>query len=95
MPDCVNFVRILNLTIEEYVYKLLKVNVDQLKLIQLGISLFDSHGKLPSGCKAWQFNFEFDLEKDQSFEISIEMLKKAKLEFKKHKVDGIRHEKFA
>ena len=52
----------------EYHYQTLRVNVDMLKLIQLGLTLSNEEGKLPKHndelC-VWQFNFrEFDVEND-------------------------------
>lgn len=32
---------------DDYQYQLVKVNVDELKMIQLGITLFDSNGNIP------------------------------------------------
>jgi CCR4-NOT transcription complex subunit 7/8 len=34
---------------DDYEYQLVKINVDELKLIQLGITLFDSDGVAPAG----------------------------------------------
>jgi CCR4-NOT transcription complex subunit 7/8 len=34
---------------DDYEYQLTKVNVDQLKIIQLGITLFDKFGQTPPG----------------------------------------------
>ena len=47
---------------KHYNYKLLKMNVDRLKIIQFGISLSDSHGNHPKYCGGWQFNFKFDFK---------------------------------
>lgn len=33
----------------DYEYQLVKINVDELKLIQLGITLFNSRGEVPQG----------------------------------------------
>ena len=38
------------------------MNVDKLKVIQVGISLADENGYLPAGTTTWQFNFKFDLK---------------------------------
>jgi len=52
----------------EYHYQTLRVNVDMLKLIQLGLTLSDKDGKLPRHNEeicVWQFNFrEFEVEND-------------------------------
>ena len=41
-------------------YKLIKRNVEDLKLIQVGITLSDSEGNFPEDYSTWQFNFNFD-----------------------------------
>ena len=46
----------------DFHYKSLKVNVDLLKIIQLGLSFADAEGNLAHGCPCWQFNFKFDLK---------------------------------
>ena len=38
------------------------MNVDKLKVIQVGISLADEEGFMPPGVGTWQFNFRFDLK---------------------------------
>jgi CCR4-NOT transcription complex subunit 7/8 len=38
----------------------MRVNVDNLKVIQVGVTLSDSNGKVPTGICSWQFNLEFD-----------------------------------
>lgn len=46
----------------EYNYQTLRVNVDMLKLIQLGMCVCDKQGNAPpTGPCAWQFHFKFDL----------------------------------
>ncbi|KAG0435004.1 Poly(A) ribonuclease pop2 [Dictyocoela muelleri] len=71
-----------------YIYQQMRCNVDILKLIQLGITLSDSEGNRPTPC-TWQFNFEFNMEKDMFSSESIELLKNANLDFKSHKEKGI------
>lgn len=46
----------------EYQYQTLRVNVDMLKLIQLGVTLSDENGNVPPGICTWQFNFAFNLQ---------------------------------
>jgi CCR4-NOT transcription complex subunit 7/8 len=43
-------------------YKSIKQNVDNLKVIQVGITLANEHGEYPEDISTWQFNFKFDLE---------------------------------
>ena len=80
--------------IKEYVYQCLKCNVDLLKLIQVGLTLFDKDGNTPE-IHTWQFNLHFDLKKDMFAHDSIELLKNAGINFKNHDTDGIDELKFA
>ena len=75
-------------------YSTLRVNVDLLKLIQLGITLTNEDGRTPhddnsSIPAAWQFNFKFNLEEDMYSSSSIELLQKSGLNFAKHESYGI------
>lgn len=45
----------------DYKYKLIKCNVDLLRIIQLGLTFMDDDGNTPEGISTWQFNFQFDL----------------------------------
>jgi len=46
----------------DYQYQLLRLNVDLLRIIQLGLTFMDDDGKTPPGCSTWQFNFKFNLK---------------------------------
>ncbi|KAI4325225.1 hypothetical protein MLD38_030642 [Melastoma candidum] len=75
-------------------YRTLKDNVDMLKLIQLGLTLFNKQGNLPtcgSGAPCiWQFNFrEFNLEEDVYAIDSIELLKRSGIDFKCNNDRGV------
>ncbi|XP_020259053.1 probable CCR4-associated factor 1 homolog 11 [Asparagus officinalis] len=70
---------------EEEIYSALKYNVDNMKLVQLGITL--SNGKISL---AWQFNLkDFDHEADNRSEDSIELLKRSGIDFDKNRKYGI------
>jgi len=74
----------------EYNYQTLRVNVDMLKLIQLGMCVCDKQGNPPaSGPCAWQFHFKFDLAEEMYAQDSIDLLKRAGIDFKKHCDYGI------
>ena len=73
----------------DYEYQLVKINVDELKLIQLGITLFNSRGQTPQGTCTWQFNFKFDVDKEKSLRASIKVLREAGINFDMHKTSGI------
>lgn len=79
----------------DYMYQLLKVNVDMLKIIQLGITLADEQGKHPKGPCTWQFNFKFSLNEDMYAQDSIDLLTRSGLQFKRHEEEGIDTDDFA
>jgi CCR4-NOT transcription complex subunit 7/8 len=73
----------------DFHYKSLKVNVDLLKIIQLGLSFADENGKFAPGCPCWQFNFAFDLDGDMFAQDSIDLLIKSGISFEDHAKRGI------
>jgi CCR4-NOT transcription complex subunit 7/8 len=73
----------------DYHYKSLKVNVDLLKIIQLGLSFADENGIFAPGCPCWQFNFSFDLDDDMFAQDSIDLLTKSGISFEDHAKRGI------
>jgi CCR4-NOT transcription complex subunit 7/8 len=73
----------------DYHYKSLKVNVDLLKIIQLGLSFADAEGNFAPGCPCWQFNFAFDLDGDMFAQDSIDLLQKSGISFEDHAKRGI------
>mmetsp|Transcript_6157 Transcript_6157/g.10451 ORF Transcript_6157/g.10451 Transcript_6157/m.10451 type:complete len:367 (+) Transcript_6157:304-1404(+) len=80
----------------DFEYQMIKANCDNLKLIQVGISLSNQHGQFPKGKPtAWQFNLQFDEDNEQSVQDSMKLLKDSGLQFEKHKSDGIPHHVFA
>ena len=79
---------------DDFYYKSLKINVDSLKLIQLGITLSNENGECPSPHRTWQFNFEFDYKKDKSSQSSMNLLINSGIDFNKMKKCGINHKKF-
>lgn len=85
-----------NLT-KDFYYKTLKLNIDSLKIIQLGITLTNSKGEFPKNSKyhTWQFNFEFDKNVDKITPSSLNLLEKCGIDFNKLKKKGINHKLFA
>jgi len=79
----------------DYNYQTLRVNVDMLKLIQLGLTFCDKNGHPPpSGPSAWQFHFKFDLTEEMYAQDSVDLLKRAGIDFKKHGDYGIGVQEF-
>ena len=84
----------------EYHYHTLKANVDNLKLIQLGLTLSDEQGNLPdcgTGRQCvWQFNLrEFNPNQDIHAPDSIELLRQSGIDFMKNNEMGIDSSRFA
>lgn len=75
-------------------YSILKKNVDELKIIQVGITLFDKQGNNPCSYPTWQFNFKFDDLKDKHSQESIDMLKGYGINFLLLQSQGISMEIF-
>lgn len=73
------------------------MNVDNLKIIQLGITLAKEEGRYPYpyGGSTWQFNFKFDLQRDTFLQESINLLEEAGIDFPKFNLEGIDCEYFA
>ena len=80
---------------EDFYYKGLKKNVDNLKLIQLGITLTNAKGEKPPNTTTWQFNLRFDYENDAHSTDSISLLYNSGINFNKLKKEGISHRLFA
>ncbi|CAF1024456.1 unnamed protein product, partial [Didymodactylos carnosus] len=82
-------------TTAEYQYQCLKLNVDFLKIIQLGLTFMNDKGESPPGISSYQFNFNFNLTMDMYAQDSIELLQKSGIQFKKHEDEGIDPHQFA
>ncbi|KAK8656239.1 hypothetical protein V6N13_098206 [Hibiscus sabdariffa] len=81
-------------------YQYLKSNVDNLNIIQLGLTLSDHEGNLPDFntpfCYNWEFNFkDFDIDGDLHDAESIEFLRRQGIDFMKNKEKGIDSRHFA
>ena len=76
-------------------YNFIKSNVDELKLIQLGITLSDENGETPKPISTWQFNLKFDLEQDNHAKDSINLLKEAGIDFDQLNARGIQETRLA
>jgi CCR4-NOT transcription complex subunit 7/8 len=70
-------------------YLMFKANVDELKLIQLGLTFTDAQGNLPDGCATWQFNFKWSLTADKHASSSISLLKQSGIDFGRFQSEGI------
>lgn len=66
------------------------MNVDLLKIIQLGLSFLDKDGKPRPEVSTWQFNFKFNLSEDMYAQDSIDLLTNSGIQFKKHEEEGAR-----
>jgi CCR4-NOT transcription complex subunit 7/8 len=78
----------------DFHYQTLRVNVDLLRIIQLGLTFSDENGELAEGCPTFQFNFRFSLGEDIFAQDSIELLQRAGIDFAEHQERGIEVEAF-
>lgn len=79
---------------KESAYKTIKKNVDDLKLIQFGLTLSDEKGNLPSEISTWQFNMNFNVKKEKNSYESINLLSNSGICFEKLVEIGIPPEEF-
>lgn len=80
---------------EEARYLDVKHNVDGLKMIQLGITLFDNRAAASSS-SSWQINLaDFDADVDPHSEPSVELLKKSGIDFDRFRREGVRGDELA
>ncbi|KAI5172365.1 CCR4-NOT transcription complex subunit 7/8 [Nematocida sp. LUAm3] len=77
-----------------YTYNQIRCNIDLLGLIQLGISISDENGNVPSP-STWQFNFYFNRNTTMSSHESMHLLEEAGIDFNRLMKDGIPVELFA
>lgn len=76
-------------------YQTMRVNVNMLKLIQIGVSLCDEYGRCPEEYSTWQFNLKFDIGNDTYAQDSITFLKDNGMSFAGRKRYGINIDLFA
>ena len=79
----------------DFYYKSIRKNVNNLKIIQLGITLSNSKGEHPQNIITWQFNFHFDISVDKFSNESISLLINSGINFNLLKTKGIPHNLFA
>lgn len=85
----------LNSFSKDFYYKSLKLNVDNLKLIQVGITLCDENGNHPSNVSTWQFNLKFNIQNEKYSYESIALLNSSGINFEILAEKGIPFEMFA
>lgn len=80
---------------EESSYLTIRMNVNELKLIQIGIALSDENGNLPGDVCTWQFNLHFDINNDQIAVDAYNLLVESGINFPEHQKRGIDPNVFA
>ncbi|KAL6877525.1 hypothetical protein ACP4OV_012740 [Aristida adscensionis] len=79
-------------------YALVKANVDELPIVQLGVTLCDAHGNLPLGVDgrghtvglAWEVNFsDFDVHGDRHVPESVAFLRSQGVDFDLARAHGV------
>ena len=86
-----------NYSKKNFYYETLKLNINSLKLIQLGITLRNKKGEYPKKYPyyTWQFNLKFEVQKDIFSPKSIKLLKNAGINFENLSKNGIDYKTFA
>lgn len=79
----------------DFYYDSMKLNVDSLHLIQLGITLTNKKGERPKGTSTWQFNLCFNDDIDKYNSNSYGILCSAGIDFNIMKSRGIQYDTFA
>ncbi|MES1909362.1 MAG: hypothetical protein MHM6MM_002114 [Cercozoa sp. M6MM] len=79
----------------EHAYDSVKLNVDSLSLIQVGLTFFDRQGRPRPGRCTFQFNLRFDLERELFAPDSIALLREAGIDFQRCAREGIPAEELA
>lgn len=82
-------------SVNEMEYRTIKINTDKLKVIQVGISFANEDGYLPEKVTTWQFNFKFDLDKDEYAQDAIELLTNSGIKFEENARRGVNPQHFA
>ena len=70
---------------QDFYYKSIEKNVNNLKIIQLGLSLYNLNGENPPDISTWQFNFLFDTSIDKYSNDSILLLANSGIKFEQLK----------
>lgn len=75
------------------IYRVMKSNVEATKLIQLGLTLSTSNGRLPidnGNLVLWEFNFrEFDPSRDPQDSSSVDLLARQGIDYQKNMKQGV------
>lgn len=82
-------------TPHEFYYQTMKLNVNLLKIIQIGFTLLNERGEVPDKCCTWQFNFKFSLQDDMYAQDSIDLLTNGGISFEYFRTHGIEMAHFA
>ena len=82
---------------KDFYFRTLKMNVDLLKIIQLGITLTNEKGEFPKNYPyhTWQFNFHFDKSTDKILPAALHLLEQCGIDFDQLKTRGIKQQFFA
>lgn len=64
-----------------FLYETIRVNVNNSKLIQVGITLYNERGEVPEKYCTWQFNFSFSRATDLYMPDSIQLLEEGGINF--------------
>jgi CCR4-NOT transcription complex subunit 7/8 len=75
----------------EIIYRVVKMNVDKLNPIQVGMTFTNEKGEKPEGTNTWQFNLCFNVKTENHSPDSINLLTEAGIKFDEMAEHGIDH----
>lgn len=75
----------------DIIYQVVKMNVDKLNPIQVGMTFSNDKGEKPEGTNTWQFNLCFNVKTEAHSPDSINLLNDAGIKFEEMAEHGIDH----
>ncbi|KAA0155179.1 hypothetical protein FNF29_01930 [Cafeteria roenbergensis] len=77
--------------VEEYHYQSIRLNVDVMPVLQVGLTLFDASGNMPPGGPVWQFNMRFDPTNDLASPFALDQMRRTGLDLERLSREGVPH----
>lgn len=77
--------------VEEYHYQSIRLNVDVMPVLQVGLTLFDASGNMPPGGPVWQFNMRFDPTNDLASPFALDQMRRTGVDLERLSREGVPH----
>ena len=79
--------------VESYHYETMRLNVEQVRMVQLGLALFDEEGNMPPSNEVWQFHMRFSADTHASAPGAVEELARSGVDVDRLAAEGIEAER--